>query len=474
MSAPAPAIDRTLGMTLGACGLCRAVVPAKIITDGADVYLRTFCREHGEKQSLVRRGLQEWISAQRYVKPAWIPRAFSGDASRGCPDGCGFCPRHEQHLCLPVIEITSRCDLACPICIADAGCSWDMNREELARILERHGEAEAQVDVLNFSGGEPLLHPQLLQMVDDALARPFIVRVSISTNGLGLLDKKPLLEELHKRNAVISLQLDGFDDNAYRLMRGRPLADQKRRILDLLGEVGISTSLTVTHASGVNDGEMRGILDLLFGRDHIVSITVQPLSFAGRGAQFEGKLARTTLPDTVAALSKSGHPAVSAKDFVPLPCSHPLCFTLAYYLIANDGRAISVNQVAEAATVLDCIANRAFFGTSAEDADRLKAILYDLWSGPAATAPDTAAVLASIRDLLRKVSCATCFDPRRVSALAERKVKSIFIHAFMDAEDFDLARARRCCTSYPQPDGRFMPACTFNVFHRKERLSKSQ
>ena len=44
--------------------------------------------------------------------------------------------------------------------------------------------------------------------------------------------------------------------------------------------------------------------------------------------------------------------------------------------------------------------------------------------------------------------------------------KSIFIHAFQDAETFDLARARRCCNAYPQPDGSLMPACVYNVLRR--------
>jgi uncharacterized radical SAM superfamily Fe-S cluster-containing enzyme len=36
----------------------------------------------------------------------------------------------------------------------------------------------------------------------------------------------------------------------------------------------------------------------------------------------------------------------------------------------------------------------------------------------------------------------------------------------MDRHDFDLERLRKCCHHYPQPDGRIMPACGFNMFHR--------
>jgi len=90
-------------------------------------------------------------------------------------------------------------------------------------------------------------------------------------------------------------------------------------------------------------------------------------------------------------------------------------------------------------------------------------MLYDLWSGPAAAAPDSAAVIATVRRILREMA-ATGYDPRTAFLAAERRVKSIFLHAFQDAATFDLARVRRCCQAYPQPDGRFIPACVRNVF----------
>ena len=111
----------TLGQTTSVCPACGALVPAKVVADGDEVHFLKFCREHGESRALVWRGVAGYLSAQRVVKPAWTPREFAGDERRPCPDGCGFCARHEQHLCLPIIEITNRCDLSCPVCLVDAG-----------------------------------------------------------------------------------------------------------------------------------------------------------------------------------------------------------------------------------------------------------------------------------------------------------------------------------------------------------------
>jgi len=457
-----------LGMTHSVCARCRKPVPAKVVAEDAAVSFLKFCPEHGESRSAVRSAPEEYLSAQRYVKPAWAPREAPGDAAAPCPEGCGFCSRHEQHLCLPIVEITSRCDLRCPICLVDAGGGDDLGIAEFNAILDGLVRAERQVDVLNLSGGEPLLHPRLLELVDAALSRREVVRVSISTNGLALLDRPELVGELKARNAVVSLQFDGFRDDIYERLRGRRLLAEKLRILDALGAADAATSLTMTAAAGINEDQFSRMLETLFARGHVISMMVQPLAFAGRAGELARDARRLSIPDVVRLLGAAGHPAVRAEDFVPLPCSHPLCFSLAYYLVLDGGGTVSVNRLVDAVTVMDTAANRTVFGLDAADHQRLRELVYALWSGPAATAPDSAAVLETLRNLMRQLSSACAgFDPRRAFELAERRVKSVFIHAFQDADTFDLARARRCCNGYPQRDGRVIPACVRNVLGQR-------
>ncbi len=56
--------------------------------------------------------------------------------------------------------------------------------------------------------------------------------------------------------------------------------------------------------------------------------------------------------------------------------------------------------------------------------------------------------------------------PAQAVRVGEHQAKSIFLHHYMDRHDFDLERLRKCCHHYPQVDGRVMPACGFNMFHR--------
>jgi uncharacterized radical SAM superfamily Fe-S cluster-containing enzyme len=467
--------QQTLGITQSVCETCHRIVSAKICTDGSDVYFQKFCPDHGNSSSLIHNDLENYLQTQRYVKPAWIPKEFSGESDKPCTEGCGFCSRHEQHLCMPIVEITSRCDLACPVCIADAGRQWDMTVKQFSKLIDNLILAESQIDVLNISGGEPLIHPHLLEIIDNALSRSEIVRVSISTNGLVLLDQPSLVRELKERNVVISLQFDGFDDKAYEILRGRKLLKQKLGILDILAEAEISTSLTVTAADQINTNQFPKIVNYLFSNRHVISMMIQPLSFAGRGVNLSDKVKRLSIPDITKLLGQMGNKRIKSSDFAPLPCSHPLCFYLAYYLMLDDGNTVSLNQLVDASKMMDLLANKTVFGLDSQEQDNLKDMVYDIWSGPAGTAPDSDAVMKTLRRILDQMSdTCSCFDPRKAFTIAERNIKSIFIHAFQDAATFDISRVRRCCQAYPQTDGKLIPACVHNVLGRNNSACASE
>lgn len=461
-------IMQNLGIAESLCGKCLRIVPAKVVAADGKVYFHKFCPDHGRDEQLVHTDVNFYLQAQRSVKPALTPLTFSGTHTVPCPQGCGFCSRHEQHLCLPIVEITSRCDLTCPACIANAGHNWDLSVDEFDHILNGLIRAEKQIDVINLSGGEPLLHPRLLDLVDLALAHLEIIRVSISTNGLRLLEDPALAGELKKRNVVIALQFDGYDDRTYEILRGRKLLKQKRAILDLLVSAGMSVSLTYTAAGGINTdpSDFSAVLELLFAYPAIISLMIQPLSFAGRGEQLKTHAERISIPDIIRSLDKAGNGRVRASDFAPLPCSHPLCFSLAYYLMVDGKESLSLNQLVEPSQLMDMLANKTIFGLDDREREQMKDVIYQLWSGPAGTAPCACTVMKTLRSILDQMNAAG-FQPRQAFMLGQRHVKSVFIHAFQDAGCFDLSRVRRCCQGYPQPDGKIIPACVHNVLGRR-------
>lgn len=449
-----------LTTTQSTCRTCRRLVPAQLFIEDNSVWMRKVCPEHGPQQARIYGDAQAYLKLGHFHRKASVPLAFATKAG-ACPDSCGICPEHEQHVCMPILEITDHCNWDCPICLVTHSGSHHWTREEVARGLDGLIRSEGQIDVLNLSGGEPTLNPNFREIVDECVARKEILRVSISTNGSVLVRNRELLQFLADRRVIVSLQFDGRSDEIYQALRGRPLIEEKQRLIEMCGELDAPMSLTATVARGINDSRLAEVADLLFQHDHILSMMFQPAAYAGSAVRIGRPAGAVTIPDVIAALKGAGAGTVSTDDFSPLPCSHPACFSLAFYLKVEDGRYMPIKQMVNAERYLDLIQNRAIFGTDAESFERVTDAVYELWSGPAALSPDSQKALDAIRRLLASATTGG-YSPRKALTVAERAVKSIFIHQFMDPETFDLSRARKCCQVYPQLDGRLMPVCVRN------------
>ncbi|HNQ90105.1 MAG TPA: radical SAM protein [Verrucomicrobiota bacterium] len=449
-----------LSTTQSTCRTCRRLIPAQLLIEDNCVWMRKQCPEHGPQQARVHGDAQAYLKLGHFHRKASVPLAFTTPAA-GCPDSCGLCPDHEQHVCLPILEITDHCNWDCPICLVANPGSRHWTRDDVARVLDDLICTEGQIDVLNLSGGEPTLNPHFREIIEECAARREILRVSVSTNGSVLVRDRGLLQFLTDRRVIVSLQFDGASDDVYQALRGRPAIAEKHRLIALCSELNTPMSLTATVARGVNDHRVNEVADLLFRHDHILSAMFQPAAYAGRAAVIGRPADAVTIPDVIAALKGAGGDTVSPEDFSPLPCSHPACFSLAFYLHVGNRRYLPIRQLVNAGRYLDLIQNRALFGTDAESFDRITDAVYELWSGPAALSPDSQRALNAIRHLLASAT-AGGYSPHQAMTVAERAVKSIFIHQFMDPDTFDLSRARKCCQVYPQRDGRMLPVCVRN------------
>jgi 7,8-dihydro-6-hydroxymethylpterin dimethyltransferase len=456
--------------TRGVCPVCRRLLAASVLRLGPEIRLERDCPAHGRAVSLLSSDADFYLKSLRTIKPGTEPLAFSTEVREGCPADCGLCPSHEQHTCMPIIEITEKCDLDCPVCLVDAGRGRrdgrDLGLAEVGHILDTLVRAEGTLELINLSGGEPTLHPEIRDIVG-LCGRPEIVRTSISTNGLRLAEDDALLDFLVDHNVLVSLQFDGFSGDVLRRLRGADILPAKEKLLEKMEKRQAPLSLVVTVAKGVNEGEIGRILDYFFGHDHVVSLMFQPLSRTGRreGPPFD-PLDRLTVPDVIRIVAEASGGRLERSDFTPLPCSHPACFALTYLLRLEDGRLVPLPRLVSVETCLDIIRNRSLPGLDSGSFARIKDGVYEIWSSSGA-APDSKKVLSAIRAMMREIADAGPeFSARAALAVGERRVKSIFIHHFMDEDNFDLARSVRCCSHYPLPDGRLMPACTYNVLHR--------
>jgi uncharacterized radical SAM superfamily Fe-S cluster-containing enzyme len=452
----------------GICPKCRELVDGvRLLRDGK-VYLWKSCPRHGSSESLISGDSDWFLKSLTYITKGSVPLKHSTQVEEGCPKDCGLCPDHEQHSCLPIIEITNHCNLECPICIVQNKNNYTMSREEFLRIIDGLIEKEGTLDTVNISGGEPTVHPRFLEFCDLA-RRPEIARVSVSTNGLRIATDFEFCRELARRHVYVNLQLDAMRNPELRILRGGgDHAAAKQRALDNLEKAGVPTTIVSTVAKGANDHEIGGVIRLLFERDFILSLMFQPAAYTGYGGAHFGPhdpLNVITIPDIVRSAEEQTGGMLRKSDFLPLPCSHPGCFGLTYLLKTDDG-FIPFPRFIDLDHYLQILANRGTIRPDATFEHALRRAIDELWSS-AGQIPDSDRILKTLKKALRLM-----YPEDRVLALEERlrlgenMVKTIFIHAFMDEHTFEVDRIKKCCTHYAMPDGRLMPGCAYNMFYR--------
>jgi len=169
-------------LTRTICPECRRVLDGHVLIRDNRVYMRRRCPDHGVFEGLVYGDAQLYTNSAKFNKPGTIPVEFSAEVKDGCPHDCGLCPDHQQHACLGIIEVNSACDMACPLCFAEAGPGFNLTLEEVEDILDHYVRAEGNPQVVQFSGGEPSIHPQIIPMMKAARERG-IPNVMLNTNG---------------------------------------------------------------------------------------------------------------------------------------------------------------------------------------------------------------------------------------------------------------------------------------------------
>ena len=128
-------------------------------------------------------------------------------------------------------------------------------------MLDAFVAAEGEPEAVQLSGGEPSIHPQILEMLAAAKARG-IPLVMLNTNGIRLARDPRFAPALAALGIHVYLQFDGFDDATHLAIRGRRLQEIKQRALDRCAAAGVGVSLAAAVERGVNEHELGAIVAL--------------------------------------------------------------------------------------------------------------------------------------------------------------------------------------------------------------------
>ncbi len=442
-------------LTRSICPTCRAVIDAQILLRDGRVYMRKRCPDHGWFEGLIYSDAALYANSLRYNKPGTIPLEFSAEVKAGCPHDCGLCPEHKQHACLGIIEVNTGCNLACPVCFADAGEGYNLTVADVERMLDRFVECEGEGEVIQFSGGEPTIHPEILTMLRAATRRR-IKYVMLNTNGIRIARDDRFLSALAEIAPTIYLQFDGLTAETYVRLRGKDLVEEKHRALDRLARVGLKAILVAAVERGVNEQEVGPLVRFGLAHPAVRGITFQPVTHVARHLPFD-PLERITVPDVIRGIETQTDGLFVRGDFVPVPCCFPTCASVTYAYVDGD-RVTPLPRVLDVHRYLDYVANRTVPDLSAE----IRRALEGLWSASAVPGTERAA---------DQFSCASCgLDLGAGGAELVDRIFMITVKDFMDAYTFNVKNVMKCCVVVLVPDGRMIPFCAYNTVGYREQV----
>jgi len=427
-------------------------VPAKIIGDGDSVYYLKRCRAHGEQKTLISDDFGYWKSTRDWIKPGDRPFATQTRTEHGCPFDCGLCPDHEQHSCLAILEVTDACNLTCPVCYADSSVKRSTHRPlaMIERMLDTLVASEGEPDLVQFSGGEPTLHPEFFEILAAAKRRP-IRHLMINTNGIRIAREAGFVERLaaFMPRFEVYLQFDSLDPAALMTLRGADLSRIRVEALEALERASISTTLVVTVKKGVNDADIPRIIRFALQWRCVRGVTFQPIQDAGRNEEFSGAAHRIVLSEIRRRIAEAG--VFSLDDLIPLPCNpDQICIG---YGLRDAATVIPVTSLLPREMFVTEVPNTVTFEAFPE----LRRRIFDLLSLSTAQA-DTSERLAAL----------LCCVPQ-AAVPAEVTYENTFrvvISQFLDRFNFDLGTVKRSCVHFVEPDGRIIPFDTYNNFYR--------
>jgi uncharacterized radical SAM superfamily Fe-S cluster-containing enzyme len=458
--------DHLFKRTTSTCPRCLTLVDADVVIRKGKVYFKKVCAKCGPSEALVSEDARYYARAYAFARAGTEPLKFAAKVEHGCPTDCGTCDDHEQHTCLPIVEVTDHCNLECPICIVNNQYAHHIDKADFKRIIDLMVENEGVCESVALSGGEPTSHPDLLDLVDIA-TRPEIGRVVVITNGLRLGRDRTLAKALKERGAYVGLQLDGFTADTHEKIRGKDLMREKEAALAMLREFKIPTQVIFVATRGANEHQIGDAVDLFLKEDHILSLSFQPAAFTGfGGGQYaHDPMDRLTIPGVIQRIAEQSQGGFKTSDFYPLPCSHPQCVSLSYVLRLNDGTWVPFARFVDFTRFGTLLRSSATLPASAEIHDAMHEVIHEVYArqDEIERGPE---ILAALRRTLDVMFPARALSEKEKVRAGEQQAKSIFLHHYMDRHDFDLERLRKCCHHYPQTDGRVMPACGFNMFHR--------
>jgi len=274
----------------GVCESCRKRVPAEhAIRDGC-VYLQKDCPDCGPSEALVSSDAAVWQRKRDTCR-------YNPDEPLHCTLECDRCG-HNHHPRMVFVDVTNRCNMNCPICIANIpgmGFEFHPPMKYFENVFKKLGEMDPP-PVIQLFGGEPTVRDDLFEIIDLARANGLDARVV--TNGIRLADEEYCKRICDSRVHVL-LGFDGDDPAIYDRLRKNPGAHAKKaRALENLRKFSHhKNTIMCCVARHINDKHMPALIQYVHDSSAFIKcLHLIPLTETWEEGEFETDVS-TTIED---------------------------------------------------------------------------------------------------------------------------------------------------------------------------------
>ena len=302
----------------GICSKCNKITPAHHEVRENTVVLIKECPDCGVTETVIS------TDALRYLEKRDM-MAYEGEAVRTCGLNCTSCNTHKPPS-LVFIDVTNRCNMNCPICLANIpamGFRFDPPMAYFEKIFQRLAQFEQKPKIQLF-GGEPTVRKDLIDIINLAKDK-YGLQARVTTNGLRLADED-YCKELVKTGTQFMFSFDGRHESIYEHTRKSTNAyERKLKGLENLGKFGKSKVTLMYCASPANAPYLADLIEYCHEKRHFISaLDMIPLT-AEWGSE-EVDVESCTIED-VEQMAKESIPGI---EFFPaglIPMLKTLCET---------------------------------------------------------------------------------------------------------------------------------------------------
>ncbi|MET9107558.1 GTP 3',8-cyclase MoaA [Streptomyces zhihengii] len=191
------------------------------------------------------------------------------------------------------VSLTDRCNLRCTYCMPEEGLQWLgksdlLTDDEIVRLI-RLAVTGLGVEEVRFTGGEPLLRPGLVGIVERVAALEPRPRMSLTTNGIGLGRTAAALKEAGLDRVNVSL--DTLRPDVFKTLTRRDRHHDVLAGLEAARAAGLTpVKVNAVLMPGLNDDEAPELLAWAVEHDYELRFIEQMPLDAQHGWKRDGMI----------------------------------------------------------------------------------------------------------------------------------------------------------------------------------------